>query len=210
MNVRRFINSPVSSNSYLVSNEGFKECVIVDPGSKDVTELISFLDENELRLIGIILTHEHFDHVWGANVLRGRYNAQIACSKRCLQKISIPQNYFNLLYYNDSSSFQIDSVDIITDYTSHVNWVGLNFNFINTPGHSSSSICISVNNALFTGDTVMKGFQPILKKRHEASIEELRNSVNLIFCLFPLDTTVYPGHGDSFLLGEVEEFYKSV
>ena len=112
MNVRRFINFPVSSNSYLVSNEGFKECVIIDPGSKDVTELISFLDENELRLIGIILTHEHFDHVWGANVLRGRYNAQIACSKRCLQKISIPQNYFNLLYYNDSSSFQIDSVDI--------------------------------------------------------------------------------------------------
>lgn len=54
MNVRRFINSPVSSNSYLVSNEGFKECVIVDPGSKDVTELISFLDENELRLIGIM------------------------------------------------------------------------------------------------------------------------------------------------------------
>lgn len=59
MNVRRFINFPVSSNSYLVSNEGFKECVIIDPGSKDVTELISFLDENELRLIGIILTHEH-------------------------------------------------------------------------------------------------------------------------------------------------------
>lgn len=210
MNVRRFINSPVSSNSYLICNEGFKECVIIDPGSKNVTELMSFLDENDLKLMGIVLTHEHFDHVWGANELKGKYNAQIACSKKCSEKLSIPQNYFNLLYYNDSSPFQIDCVDIITDYVPHVNWIGLNFDFIDTPGHSSSSICISVANVLFTGDTIMKGFQPVLKKRHEASIDELRNSVDRIFSLFSYHTTVFPGHGDSFILGEVEKFYKNI
>lgn len=209
MNVRRFINSPVSSNSYIIQNGTSRKCIIIDPGSRDVTDFVSIIEKENLDPVGIVLTHEHFDHVWGANIIRVKYNARIACSKKCSEKISIPQNYFNLLYYNDSALFQIKNVDLIIDDTPCVDWLGLDFQFVKTPGHSSSSICVYVNGALFTGDTIMQGYNPVLKRRHEASIEELRNSVRAIFDTYPSDTIVYPGHGNVFCLGEVEDYYRN-
>lgn len=211
MNVVRFINYPVSSNSYVIyDNSDNKECIIIDPGSKDCTQLNDFIFSQSLIPKLILLTHEHFDHIWGVNALKDKYNVQVVCSKKCFEKISIPQNYFNLLYYNSADYYKIDNVEILIEEVNyHMEWNGVNIDFINTPGHSGSSVCICINGVLFTGDTLMKGFNPFIRKRHEGSIEEFKNSIKLIFKKFTSDNLVYPGHGECFLLTEVKEFYKN-
>lgn len=206
----RFINHPVPSNSYVVYDKNSRKCIIIDPGSKNPREISTYISENSLFLQYILLTHEHFDHMWGVKPLLNEFHPQLVCSKRCAQKISVPQNYYNLLYYNSEEYHHIDSVDIITEeVNNHLHSYPFDIYFINTPGHSSSSICIHIGNYLFTGDTIMNGFKPFIKKRHEGSIEEFQGSIELIFNSFPPHVLVYPGHGESFTLGMVEEFYRN-
>jgi len=209
MEIKRFINAPVSSNCYVLYDKLVDECcVVVDPGTKDCAELLSFLDNEHLSPEYIMLTHEHFDHVWGSNLLRDKYGAKIVCSYVCAQKIGKPQNYFNLLYYNDITNFQIKGVDIIVeDIHYFLRWHNLLFSFIITPGHSSSSICVECDNYLFSGDTVMLNYKPFIKKRHEGSWEEFVDSLKKIFNSYSMNTLVYPGHGDCFRLGEVKNQY---
>lgn len=206
--VVRFINQPVSSNSYVIYDSANLECIIIDPGSKNPDDIYKFVLENSLSPRFILLTHEHFDHVWGVNKLQ-KPEIQLVCSKRCSEKIAVPQNYFNSLYYDSSEYYQISKVDIIVEERSSLKWNNVDIEFIYTPGHSIGSVCISINRWLFTGDTVMNGFKPLIKRRHEGSIDDFRKSIELIFDTYPLDTLVYPGHGEPFTLNQVESFYRN-
>ena len=70
-------------------------------------------------------------------------------------------------------------------------------------------MCISVDNILFTGDTIMFGYKPLLLKRHNASFEDFKKSVEQLFNAFSRDTLVFPGHGSIFKLHEVKDYYIS-
>ena len=205
MKIKRFLNAPVPSNSYVLI-EG-DEAVVIDPGSKFPTDLEIFLKANHLSVPYIFLTHEHFDHVWGCGILREKFGSKIVCGKTCAEKLSIPQNYFNLLYYGESDSLQVRNVDLVVEDGSSICCLDTCFCFMETPGHSSSSVCIYTKEVLFSGDTIMRGYKPVIKKRHGGSLKEFCDSVNKIFTLLPHDTLVYPGHGDCFVLKDVEEYY---
>ena len=113
MKVERIINSPLPSNAYVIWNESNRQCIIIDPGTPHPYKIIDLCDKFNLKPEAIILTHFHFDHVWGANCLREKYDCSIICSQRCAEKLMIPQNYFNLLYFNDESMFSIENIDVI-------------------------------------------------------------------------------------------------
>jgi len=210
MEVYCLVNKPVPSNTYVLFDKNINNsCVIIDPGTKECTELFKLLSKYDLSPSYILLTHEHFDHIWGVNTIKERYNSKVICSKKCAEKIGIPQNYYNLLYFGSKEDYSINMVDAFVE-DLHCGLVinTLKFNFVFTPGHSSSSICISINNILFTGDTIMKGYKPLILKRHEGSKSEYKESVLKVFNDFQPDTIIYPGHGDKFLLKEVEQYYK--
>lgn len=204
MYIKKIINNPLPSNCYIIVNEG--HCLIVDPGSKDCTSLITFLKSNNFVLDLIVLTHEHFDHVWGADILREQFMAPIVCSLKCMEKLSIPQNYFNLLYFEDGAYFSIQNIDkVISDDTS-IEWMGYLIKFVLTPGHTKGSICFSIGNSLFTGDTIMNGAKPLIK-RHEGSWSDYRESLQKIYSNYSEQTRIYPGHGNSLLLSDVSPDY---
>ena len=69
IHIAQIKNQPVDSNCYVVSHEGFQGCIVIDPGTKDGDELFKYLTGKNLRPEFIILTHEHFDHIWGVNKL---------------------------------------------------------------------------------------------------------------------------------------------
>ena len=64
MEIRRFLNdNAVQSNCYVISYGN--DCYIVDPGQEKMNEVVSYISENKLNLLAILLTHGHWDHILG-------------------------------------------------------------------------------------------------------------------------------------------------
>lgn len=208
MIVHRIINQPVPSNTFIICVEGESSCVIIDPGSYDSSCLVEYLKEQKLTPNYIFLTHEHFDHYWGCEKIVELYGSKIICSAYCKQKVKVPQNFFNKLYFNSEDLCSVPDVyKTIEELEDGLKIEGMVVHFFNTPGHSPGSICIKIKDALFSGDTIMKGYKPVVLKRLESSRSDYAKSVEMIFNSFSLNTMVYPGHGDTFVLSEVKEYY---
>ena len=208
--VKRFVNSPVPSNTYLVSIENTRSCIVIDPGSKEEPELMANINEKGLNVDYILLTHEHFDHCWGVNELIEKTEAKVVCMQNCKDKVLKPSNYFNKFYFNSEEEYSVNRVDnVVEDLDYVLNWNGTNIRFIETKGHSPGGMCISVENTLFTGDTLLLNTKPVLMKRLGSSKVDYKESVMHLFTVFLEDTVVYPGHGDTFLLKEALSYYES-
>jgi glyoxylase-like metal-dependent hydrolase (beta-lactamase superfamily II) len=199
----------VPSNTYLLIDAQGRHCIVIDPGSREQTNVREFIQTNRLSLDYIILTHEHFDHCWGVNYLLDAFPAKVVATRLCAEWVQTPLNYFNQLYYNSDDMYQIKCVDILVeDIAYKIVWEGTAIKFIKTPGHTNKGMCIEIGGCLFTGDTLLCRTKPFLKKRYGASKEDLRVSVDSIYQNFSGETKIYPGHGEPFLLRETEEFYK--
>lgn len=211
MRIRRFINSPVPSNTYIIEDESSKECVVVDPGTNGSEEIISFIRNGRLIPTFILLTHGDFDHVWGVNALKAAFpDIQIVASKETARLTSIPQSYFSALYFGKPEPYSIDKIDyIIDEHDNQLVWQKNKIRFIQVPGHTSCSNIILFNNVMFSGDTILKDTKPFIQKRHGGNKDAFKQSVRMILDLFEDDTRVYPGHGEEFGLGEVRDFYEN-
>lgn len=207
--VKRFVNTPVPSVTYLLVNIESGHCIVIDPGSKEEPELRDYIQEQGLKLDYILLSHEHFDHCWGVNYLKELYPAaKVVATRLCAEWVTKPWNYFNQMYYNSDEYYQIPKVDVLVeDADGKIEWDGTPINFIPTPGHTDKGVCIEIGRCLFTGDTILFQTKPFLKKKYGASKEALKESIAHIYEIFPDDTKVYPGHGEPFMLKETKEFY---
>ena len=86
-----------------------------------------------LRLIPeyIILTHEHFDHIWGCNYLVNKYSTRIICSKQCAFAIRDAKRNHSLFY--NQKGFIISKVDILLeDVQFKFLWEGYDFELLLT------------------------------------------------------------------------------
>ncbi|KAA6347120.1 putative polyketide biosynthesis zinc-dependent hydrolase BaeB [termite gut metagenome] len=201
--IERFINELMTSNCYIIHDNTTHNCIIVDPGTENCKEVIEYVDKNKLNLDYILLTHEHTDHTWGCNTLIDKYNSsKIICSQIC--KDALPKEgrmYFQFYYDNPDYEYAVKRVDIVLEDIGYVlKWDGYTIHFISTPGHSDGSICFSIENNLFTGDTIMQ-YKPVIPKKN-GSLEKFKKSVNDILNRFSLNSIVYPGHGELFYLRE--------
>ena len=200
LEVRRFINALMSSNCYLVVDEASRHCICIDPASEKSLREIENIENDGLTLDYIILTHEHTDHTWGCNALVERFGAKVICSETCKQNLSKEfQAYFLLYYDNPDYHYVVCQVDATTeDLGNRLEWQDHVIAFYNTPGHSMGSICVCVDNVLFSGDTVMQS-KPYINKRN-GSWDLFQESAKRVIRIFDKNMVVYPGHGECFLL----------
>lgn len=209
LEIKRFVNSPVPSNTYLISNENTHSCIVVDPGSKEEPELMAYINEKGLKVDYILLTHEHFDHCWGVNELIVKTDAKVVCTQNCKDKVLQPSNYFNKFYFNSEEEYSVNRVDyVVEDLKYALNWNGTKILFIETKGHSPGGMCISIENALFTGDTLLLNTKPVLMKRLGSSKVDFQASITKLFSTFSECIRVYPGHGDSFYLIDALPYFE--
>ena len=202
--VQRFINQLLSSNCFVVYDDESKRAVVIDPGSEKSENEIAFIEVEGLTLDYIIITHEHTDHCYGVNALRKQYNnSKVVFSDECCNNIKKANRIFFQFYFDSLDSLEeiIPSPDVvIRSSTEYIKWGEYPIAFLLTPGHSKGSMCISIGEMLFTGDTVLQyppSFSGIGYDK-----KEWRISVQHILKCFQEDTIVYPGHGDCFRLND--------
>lgn len=212
LQVERFVNQLMNSNCYIIYDNESNHCLVIDPGSEQCIEEIAFFEKKNLIPEYVILTHEHTDHTWGCNTLFEKYGAKIVCNKICGERLNKESNAYFLFYYdNPDYSYKIEHVDVfVEDIDFHLQWQSNKISFIYTPGHSIGSMCILINNMLFTGDTLMKYKVPIDKRN--CSIDLYNDSLCALYKkLFnEYNIIVFPGHGNSFFLRELENKFKKL
>lgn len=201
--IKKFITKFFLSNTYIIYSEKTKNSFIIDIG--DFTnEMLEFILKEKLKIIYLILTHEHFDHINGINKIKEKHkDIKTISSEECSQ--GLQDASLNLSKYT-GVSFQTESSDILIENlkNNQINFEQNIIEFYKLPGHSPGSIGIYFENKLFIGDTIIKGYKTVTKIKG-ASKEKLKESINFIFKKFSKDTVVYPGHGEIFRLSEVKE-----
>lgn len=182
------------SNTYLVGNE--KEFVIIDP-SVDIRNILYIIRKrfSKSKLLGIILTHGHYDHFVSIEEVQKNFNVPVYISREDLPKLT-NLNLSCGFFFGITSLPKIDNILILPQ---ELKLGTLEFKIINTPGHTNGSVCLKIEDALFTGDTL---FNDGVGRTDlpTGNANKLNESLKLLMKLND-DLKVYPGHGPSSTIG---------
>ena len=179
-----------ATNCYIVRQEGSTGCVVIDPGY-DPQDILAHITNKGLTLEAILLTHGHFDHVGGVKQIAAETGCDVYL---CTEDLSMPPMMTaGQLYYTKSYG-----------EGSQLQLAGLDISVLHTPGHTPGSVCLLVDEHIFSGDTLFAGscgrtdlpggsWGTILKSLKQlASIEG--------------NYWVHPGHGGSSTLRDEKKY----
>lgn len=191
-----FHTGPLGVNTYLCVNGN--SAFIVDPGGNG-DMLLSQLNERNLRLDAILLTHNHFDHVGAVSQLAAATGARVWLDGNDID-ILTSESFVSL--GQKVVPFKANALPLDTDI---IEVADVQVGFIRTPGHTPGSVVYTVDNLMFSGDTLFQGSYGRVDFPH-SSVSSMRNSLKtLLTC--SRDFTVLPGHGERTTIFEERENY---
>lgn len=197
LEVTRFVNSRFGSNTFILSHSEHDDVWVVDPG--DTEPVFEWMQKHQKTSVtGILLTHAHFDHIYGMNEIVSRYPSCIVyvANEYGLNALHNPK--INGSKYTEEGPIEIAENTKMEYYNELMQlWDGVEMKTINTPGHSDDSQCLLVDGMLFTGDTLIKDVRTVTKLKG-GSVEKLEESMKVIAALQGKNLRVMPGHGDVF------------
>lgn len=201
MQIKLFHLGMMQTNCYLAYDENTKVAYFFDCGGLNLREAYKFIEDNQLNLKYIILTHGHGDHIEGLNALAEKYPEA---------KVYIGTEEKDFLYNSELSL----SDRIFGEYfrfkgelnlVSEGDYVG-DFKVISTPGHTIGSKCFyyEKENILISGDTMFRrsyGRYDLPTGDMYALMDSLKKLSKL-----PEETVVYSAHTEPTTIGQERRF----
>jgi glyoxylase-like metal-dependent hydrolase (beta-lactamase superfamily II) len=195
LQIKSFTNTPVDSVTYLLANVENNEAIVIDPGTQDDLRLKDHLDEFQLDLRFIFLTHEHFDHILGVNFLRKSFpEVKVISSAKTSERLPNPKK--NLSVFHNQMELVVEESDILVE-DGLLSMIDLDFQVFSTKGHTDSSISLKNDLTFFSGDFLLKGSRIITnlptgsKMQYQESFDTYKDMLKGV--------TIFPGHGDPYL-----------
>lgn len=191
LQVKRIINDIFTSNTYIVWDDEYDYCWLVDIG--DFQKVTDALPPNtEIR--GVFLTHGHFDHIYGANALYKAFpQCRVFTSDYGLEALYSDKKNFSL-YHESSFVYKGEDVSILKEGDTVGIYPEKNLVVYATPGHCQSCLTYMVDNWLFTGDSYIPGVK-VVTVLPKSDRELAKQSKDRILQLAE-GKTICPGHGD--------------
>jgi len=153
MNIRKIVVGQLGVNCYIISDDSSSQALIIDPGDEP-EKIIEFIDAFGLQPKYILFTHAHYDHVCAAKELHDQYNAVIVMHEQ--EKITYRSTAKRCISWGYDPEDFPEPERLVKDNDT-ISMGAISFKVIHTPGHTQGSICILVENTLFSGDTLFKG-----------------------------------------------------
>lgn len=147
-----------------------KQAILIDPGCMDEA-IIQFIEKESYSLKGILITHNHENHVSGIRSLMHIYNTEIYAGAP------------NVLEYKTR----------VVRNGELINIGGFNIEVIAVPGHSTDSVLYRTKQFLFTGDVISAGMLGSTPSPYSA-MREIATIQNTIFPMHG-NYVIFPGHG---------------
>ena len=160
-----------STYTYILSSGKGREALIIDPVLDNTEQYLSLLDKLELRLVKVIDTHIHADHITGLNELSQRTK----CTK----------------IMGDNSKSEV--VDLRVKENENVEIDNINLKVMYTPGHTDCSYSFLMKDRIFTGDTLLINGTGRTDFQNGNPYQSYDSIFNKILKL-PDNTLVFPAH----------------
>jgi len=160
-----------STYTYIISSGKGREALIIDPVIEHTEEYIKILEKLDLKLVKVIDTHIHADHITGLNELNKRTNCTRIMGEKSKSEV------IDLRIKNDEK-INVENIELKAIYT---------------PGHTDCSYSYLMNDKVFTGDTLLingTGRTDFQSGSSEDSYDSLFNKLLKL----PESTLVYPAH----------------
>jgi len=194
--IHTIVVGDLRTNCYILQSNN--AAIIIDPGAEP-ERIVRFIRDIKVKPSQIIVTHTHFDHVLGVDVVRAKLDIPFLIHHDDLSMLeSMQSRVHQFMGFEVPPPPRVDSYlkdrDVLTvgDETVQV---------LHTPGHSPGSISISGRGYVFTGDALFN--QSI--GRTDLPGGDLKTLIHSIRDrLFKLkdETIVYPGHGPETTIGD--------
>jgi len=189
----------VSTNCFLIIDEPTGQCVLFDAPDHTIAPILDYIKQEKLNLIGLWLTHAHFDHLADHQLVRDQFPA----AKLLIHPLELP-----MLHNPLSRLFQLPfditpgREDQLINEGDELLIGNLRCRVMFTPGHAPGHVCFyfESENLLVGGDLIIAGSvgrTDFPTSNHQHMIDSVRRVMTL-----PDDTTLLPGHGDSTTLGD--------
>ena len=200
--IQSFVFGPFMENTYILSDET-GESVIIDPGCYDRGEkdtITGYVSTNNLKVVKLLNTHCHIDHVLGNDFIKEKYQVTLASHEKEAPLLKAVKTYAPNYGFPNYSEAEIDE---FIDENDTVKFGQTQLEILFVPGHSPGHIAFYNREQKFCigGDVLFQGsigrtdlpggdFNTFIQSIHQK--------------LFSLDNdvTVYCGHGPSTTIGE--------
>ena len=168
---KQLFDNKSSTYTYIISSGKGREALIIDPVIENVAEYLKLLKELDLKLVKVIDTHIHADHISGLKELKKKTNCVTIMGEKTSSEVIT-------LYVKDNERVKIENIELTAIYT---------------PGHTDCSYCYLMNDRIFTGDTLLINGTGRTDFQNGDSFQQYDSIFNKLLKL-PEKTFVYPAH----------------
>jgi len=196
LQVKQVVNRVFTSNTYIVFDEDFDDCWLVDVG--DYERVLAAIP-NKKNIKGLFLTHTHFDHIYGINDLCEHYpNCTVYTST--FGSEALMDDRKNLSRYHEHPIiFKGKYLKVVDDGDEIPLLCNSKIKAVATPGHDPGCLSFMVDNFIFTGDSFIPNLNVVTKLPRGNRCQAIE-SVKKILC-FAKNKIICPGHGDIYYEG---------
>ena len=167
----QFFDSVSSTYTYLISSGKGREALIIDPVLENTNDYILFLKKLDLKLVKVVDTHIHADHISGLKELQQQTDCAILMGEKSLSEVVT-------IKVKDNEKIKIENIELTSMYT---------------PGHTDCSYSFLMKDRIFTGDTLLINGTGRTDFQNGNPIDQYHSLFNRILKL-PEEIFVYPAH----------------
>ena len=196
--IGRIVLGMYGTNTYFVYKEGSDQAVLIDPADSG-DKLVSKLADNGFKVAAILLTHGHFDHIFGVKKAAKESGAKVYALLEEEKLLASEKLNCSI------SVGRIETVtpDVFLRDNEEITLADVTFKVIHTPGHTAGSACFYIEESkiLISGDTL---FCESVGRSDlpTGSTATLIRSINERLMVLDDDVKVFPGHGGSTTIGD--------
>ncbi len=167
----QFFDTVSSTFTYLISSGKGREALIIDPVLENTNNYIMYLKKLDLKLVKVIDTHIHADHVSGLKELHKQTDCAVIMGEKSLSEVVT-------IKVKDNEKIKIENIELTSMYT---------------PGHTDCSYSFLMKDRIFTGDTLLINGTGRTDFQNGNPIDQYHSLFNRILKL-PEEILVYPAH----------------
>ena len=189
-------------NCYVIAEKESAEAIVIDPGYGACAVANTLLAEMGCALVYIVLTHGHIDHIANLNELRAHWPCKVVATTATSDMLPFPKK--NLSAFHPVPPYEAARADVLMQEESErLPWGMEEIILHASPGHTLGCLTVEMPRMLFTGDTLIKDEKTVVKLPG-GNGSSLFNSLEFIFETYQMNCILFPGHGESLLLGDTQ------